>query len=64
MTKEGLHEAVRTWVGRAKENKERRTLGTSHLVSHGLRVKVRYMEVRKGKSLGAKGRWDYLRKAG
>ena len=45
---------------RMSKNKERRMLGASH----GVRVKVRYTEVRKGKSPEAKGSWDNLRTAG
>ena len=36
----------------------------SHTASHGVRVKVRYTEVRKGKSPEAKGSQDNLRKDG
>ena len=50
--------------GRQEREQERRMSGTSHPTSHGVRVKVTYTEVRKGKSPEAKGRWDNLRKVG
>lgn len=30
------------------KNKERKPIGTNHTVSHGLKMKVRYPEVRRG----------------
>ena len=33
----------------------------SHTISHGVRVKVRYSEITKGKTSEAKGRWNNLR---
>ena len=49
----------------AKEQGEEGNQGPpSHPASHEVRVKVRYTEVRKGKSPEEKGSWDNLRKAG
>lgn len=32
------------------KNKERKTIGTNHTVNHGVKMKVRYTEVRRGES--------------
>ena len=38
--------------------------GVSHPANHRVRVKITYIEIRKGKSPEAKGSRDNLRKAG
>ena len=45
-----------------QEQGEKDARGRPH-TSRGVRVKVRYTEVRKGKHSEAEGRWDSLRKA-